>query len=163
MKVFSCLGLTVLAATFLLASLAVPAFSAEDDHFRLGAGAGVPYGKLGVNAQYRMNSYVSAGAGLGYFEHDGPGWSLGAMCYPWENMNTFNPRLTGYYGRIGTVNYSSGRHEGYLGGAIGGGFEWLILKKLSLDFDVLYLAKQLPARVKSRGDVGLSTGVGFLF
>jgi hypothetical protein len=163
MKVVSVFAVSVVAAMFYLACFAVPAFSAEENQFRLGAGRGVPYGRLGVNAEYRINSYASVGAGLGYFKHDGPGWALGAMFYPIKNDRTFNPRLTGYFGRIGTVNWSDGSHEGYLGGALGGGFEWRVYKKLSLDLDILYLAKDLPAGIKSNGDVGLSTGIGFLF
>lgn len=162
MRVFS-----IGAVMIFLVCLGVPALSAEDNQIRVGAGAGVPYGGLGVNAEYRINKYASVGAGLGYRQYDGPGWALGAMFYPFKNINTsintFNPRLTGYFGRIGTVNWSDGRHEGYLGGALGGGFEWRVYKQLSLDFDIFYLAKDLPAGVKSNNEVGLSTGIGILF
>jgi hypothetical protein len=163
MKVVSVLAASVVAVTVFLVFSAVPAFSAEDNQFRLGAGRGVAYGGTGLNAEYLINSYASVGAGLGYFKHDGPGWSLGAMFYPIKNDRTFNPRLTGYFGRLGTVNWSDGRHEGYLGGALGGGFEWRVYKKLSIDLDILYLAKDLPSGVKQHGDVGVSTGVGFVF
>lgn len=158
MRVFS-IGTVMI----LLVSLAVPALSAEDKQFRVGAGAGVPYGGIGVNAEYRINEYASVGAGLGYCKYEAPGWALGAMFYPLKNTNTFNPRLTGYFGRLGTVEWSDGRHEGYLGGALGGGFEWRMNKQLSLDFDVFYLAKDLPSGVESNNEVGLSIGIGFLF
>lgn len=158
MRVFS-----VGAALIFLVCLAVPALSAENNQIRVGVGAGVPYGQLGVNAEYRINEYASVGAGLGYYHSDGPSWALGAMFYPLKNINTFNPRLTGYFGRVGTVKWSDGRHEGYFGGALGGGFEWRVYKQLSLDFDIFYLAKDLPAGVKNNNAVGLSTGIGILF
>ncbi|MBI5485607.1 MAG: hypothetical protein HY888_14280 [Deltaproteobacteria bacterium] len=158
MRIFS-----IGAVMFFLVSLAVPALSAEDNHFRLGVGIGVPHGGIGVNAEYRINTYASVGAGLGYYQYDGPGWALGAMFYPLENIKTFNPRLIGYFGRVGTVNWSDGRHEGYLGGAIGGGFEWRMYKKISLDLDMFYLAKDLPAGIKSNTEIGYSAGIGFLF
>lgn len=158
MRIFS-----IGAVMFFIVCLAVPALSAGDNQIRVGAGLGVPYGGRGVNAEYRINKYASVDAGLGYRQYDNPGWALGAMYYPLKNINTFNPRLAGYFGRIGTVEWSDGRHEGFLGAALGGGFEWRVYKQLSLDFDAFYLAKDLPAGVQSNKDVGFSAGIGILF
>jgi len=151
------------AAIFLFVCLAVPALSAEGNQFRLGIGVGVPYGGIGVNGEYRINNYASVGAGLGYFQYDGPGWALGAMYYPLKNVNAFNSRLTGYLGRLGTLKWSDGRHESIIGGALGGGFEWKVYNKLRLDLDIYYLVRDLPVGTKNNNDVGLSTGIGILF
>jgi len=155
---------SIIAVTFFLVCLAVPALSADGNQIRLGAGVGLPYGGRGLNAEYRINNYASVGAGLGYFRYDGPGWALGAAFYPLKNVNTFNPRLSSYYGRVGTLSWSDGRKEYYLGGTFGGGFEWRVLKNLSLDFDISYVVKDLPAGVKNNNDnVLLSTGIGIMF
>ena len=155
--------LSVGVVLFVVGCLAGPAFAGNDDQFRVAAGVGVPYGRYGVNGEYRFSSYASVGAGLGYLQNAVPGWAVGAMLYPLKNTNSFNPRLTGYFGKVGVVNWSDGRHEGYLGGALGGGFEWRIYKKLSMDLDLFYLAKDLPAGVNSSNNVGMSYGVGILF
>jgi hypothetical protein len=152
-----------------LVCLSVPAFAETPDsetamkHFRIGAGVGIPYGGVGVNSEYRIKKYASVAAGLGYVTHDGPGWALGAMFYPLKNTGRFNPRLTGYAGRVATIEWNNGRHEGRNGGIIGGGFEWRAYRMVSLDFDLFYIIKDLPAGFQSSNDVGASVGLGVVF
>jgi len=42
------------------------------------------------------------------------------------------------------------RYEGRNGGTMGAGFEWRVYKQLSLDFDLFYFFKNLPAGVESK-------------
>lgn len=135
--------------------------------FRIGAGVGIPYGGIGVNTEYRVNKYSSLSAGLGYAEHDGPGWAIGTMLYPLKNDKTFNPRLAGYFGRVSTIHWNDtvhgNRFEGRNGGILGGGFEWRVQKQLSFDFDLFYIFKDLPPGFTSNRDVGASVGLGVVF
>jgi hypothetical protein len=150
-----------------------PAFAEDgssvtsDPQFRVAAGLGINYGGYGVNTEYRINQYASIDAGLGYVRHDGPGWAVGAMLYPLKNTKTFNPRLSGSYGRVATVEWNDSvhghRYEGRNGGTLGGGFEWRVYKQLSLDFDLFYIFKDLPAGVESNSKVGASAGIGLMF
>lgn len=160
---------------FLVVAVAAPAVAEQStpivqpNSFRIGAGAGIPYGGIGVNGEYRVNPYSSLSAGLGYVKHDGPGWALGAMLYPLKNNRTFNPRLSGFVGRTATLErtdaFNRKSFEAINGGTLGGGLEWRIDKKLSFDFDIFYVFRDLPqgARKKDGSDVGLSTGLGLLF
>jgi len=151
-----------------------PAFAEEIsppaplNHFRIGAGLGIPYGGFGVNTEYRINKYSSISAGLGYKNHVGPGWAVGAALYPLKNDETFNPRLSGYFGRVDTIKWTnnstgSRRYESVLGGTLGGGFEWRVYKMLSLDFDLSYIFKDQPAGVTNDDNVGVSLGIGMVF
>jgi hypothetical protein len=154
--------------------ITIPAFAEEPvppaqfNHYRVGAGIGIPYGGFGVNAEYRINSYASVNAGLGYVHHEGPGWAIGGALYPLKNDETFNPRISGSFGRVATVEWTniytgSHRYESVNGGTLGGGFEWRVYKKLSLDFDLFYIFKDLPAGVSSNNNVGASLGIGMVF
>jgi hypothetical protein len=154
--------------------ISIPAFAEETpppapfNHFRIGAGLGIPYGGFGVNTEYRINTYASVNAGLGYLQHEGPGWSVGGAFYPLKNDRTFNPRVSGNFGRVATVEWTNiytGAHsyESINGGTLGGGFEWRVYKKLSLDFDLFYIFKDLPAGVSSNNNVGASLGIGMVF
>jgi len=158
----------------LLACLSIPAFAEEGtgpvdvNQFRIGAGRGVAYGGLGINTEYRINKYASVAAGLGYKSHINPGWAVGAMFYPLKNDEIFNPRLTGYYGRVSTIGWNSSvnghRYEAVYGGALGPGFDWRINKRFTLGVDVLYLIRDMPANVQYRHNaINISAGIGIIF
>jgi hypothetical protein len=169
------MNITWIASVVLVACcLSAPVFADEilppdtANHVRIGAGIGIPYGGYGINTEYRINRYSSVSAGLGYFQHESPGWAVGATFYPLKNDETFNPRLSGYVGRVTTIEWTdvnTGRksYEGRNGGTLGGGFEWRVYKMLSLDFDLSYIFKDLPAGVTSDNYVGASLGIGMVF
>lgn len=155
--------LSMLAVIFITICSAY-AFAEEADRFRIGVGGGVPYGGIGMNAEYRFNNYVSATAGLGYYTHEAPGVSVGAIVYPLQNNRTVNPRLSGYFGRVSTLErkeLSGTTYRALYGGALGVGFDWHIYKKLTFSLDVLGLIKDCPDRYKYAVSVG--AGFGFLF
>jgi hypothetical protein len=146
--------------------VAMPAFSEDNkssfnaDHFRIGIGGGVPYGGIGVNAEYKFNTYISASAGLGYYQHEGPGFAVGAMFYPLKNDGTVNPRLSAYFGRVSTYKQSTVSGDNYrptYGGALGAGFDWRIYKRLTFGLDLFYLMKDAPNGYRS----GISGAAGF--
>lgn len=165
----------VVVVLFLVAAVAAPAVAEQSttivqpNSYRIGAGVGIPYGGIGVNGEYRVNPYSSLSAGLGYVKHDGPGLALGAMLYPLRNDKTFNPRLAGFVGRTATLErtdaFNRKSFEAINGGTLGGGLEWRIDKKFSIDFDISYVFHDLPQGVtkKDGSNVGLSTGLGLLF
>jgi hypothetical protein len=164
----------IAVAVGFICCISIPVFAEEAtppvpfNHFRVGAGIGIPYGGYGVNTEYRINRYVSVSAGLGYVHHEGPGWAVGAAFYPLKNDETFNPRISGNLGRVNTIEWTnnftgSHRYEGVNGGTLGGGFEWRVYKMLSLDFDLCYVFEDLPAGVKNNDTVGASLGIGMVF
>lgn len=160
---------------FLVVAVAAPVVAEQStpivqpNNYRIGAGVGIPYGGIGVNGEYRVNPYSSLSAGFGYVKHDGPGWALGAMLYPMRNDRRFNPRLAGFVGRTATLErtdaFNRSSFEAINGGTLGGGFEWRIDKRLSFDFDIFYVFRDLPqgVRKKDGSDIGLSTGLGLMF
>jgi hypothetical protein len=164
-----------IAAVMLLANfIAIPVFAEETplpahiDQFRIGAGVGIHYGGYGVNAEYLPNRYTSLSAALGYFVHAEPGWAAGARVYPLRNDRAFNPRISGFGGRMATIketNLSTGsvRYKAVNGGTLGGGFDWMLSKKINMDFDLFYLFEDLPAGVKKKDYVGTSLGIGMKF
>lgn len=140
---------------------------AQADHFRVGAGVGIHYGGYGANTEYRINRYASVSAALGYTNHEAPAWAVGASFYPLKNDKTFNPRLSGYYGRVATIDWHNSvgdhRYEAWNGGTLGGGFEWRVYKMLSLDFDLYYIAREHRTNVNYGSDAGASLGIGVVF
>jgi len=154
---------------FLIIHSVAPTFAEEigshvvTNLIRIGAGTGIYYGGYGVNTEYHINKFSSISAGLGYVTHEVPGWAVGASLYPLKNDKIFNPRLSGYFGRVSTIKWSDNSYEARNGGTLGGGFEWRVYKMLSLDFDLFYIFKEKRADVGYGSDVGASAGVGVVF
>jgi hypothetical protein len=154
----------------LIVLVSAPVFAADDmgsrvaNKFRVGVGAGVPYGGIGVNAEYRFNTYVSLGAGFGYYRHEAPGVSGGVIFYPLKNDGKISPRFSAYFGRVSTYEWH--RDDGYsyraiYGGAVGAGFDWRFYERFAFGVDAFYLMKNNPRGYK--GGIGASAGLGIVF
>lgn len=162
-----------IAAVLLLAScFSFPAFAEETpppphvDHFRIGAGLGIHYGGYGVNGEYLVNRYSAISAALGYFAQGGPGWAVGARVYPVGSDRPFNPRISGFVGRVATLketDFFDTRYKAINGGTLGAGMEWRLYKKLSMDFDLFYVFEDLPPGVEKKDHVRASIGIGVKF
>jgi hypothetical protein len=134
------------------------------NQFRIGVGGGVPYGGIGINAEYRFNTYVSLGAGFGYYRHEAPGVSGGVMFYPLKNDGKINPRFSAFFGRVSTYEWhrdSGASYRAIYGGAVGAGFDWRFYERFTFGVDAFYLMKNNPRGYK--GGIGASAGLGIMF
>jgi opacity protein-like surface antigen len=152
----------VLLSTF---ASAEPVSVSEAETLRVGAGFGIPYGNIGVKAEYLPAKYVGMFAGLGAADV-GPAWAVGGYLYPLGKTYRINPRLLAMFGRVGTVEkFPSGEKDQLTGGAFGGGADFRITRGLTIDLDILYVAvDDAPSLAKIKGSrVRGSVGIGYRF
>jgi len=113
----------------------------EDGDISFGAGLGIPYGVLGANMNYKINSTFDVTAGLGL------GYGAGVRVHPLGSKPNF--RITAFYGTnvILAVKKSTGDEEleRYQGFNLGIGYG-----KLSDGWDVDLVYAFAPQSAKDR-------------
>jgi len=141
-----------------------------------GIGFGVPYGGLGLNADFAMGSnfYISTGVGGGF------GFT-GGIRYIFTSLEkTFRPRISLFYGNnsLAKVEYSykDSEYEEYKGVTILLGAQWMFghKKRHGFDFDVShnlsddynsndFIGKPGVIKVTEPGKTSLSFGYRYSF
>jgi hypothetical protein len=138
-------------------------------HGSMGTGIGIPYGIIGINAEYEFVNHFSVGAGLGYAITGSSstasdiflGYSIGVRAYALPPRYIFRPRVGLFYGTNGllqvTTTYigsyyssssSSTVHTGFNASA-GLSFRFTRGGRIGVDLDVLY---QLSSTINDKID-----------
>jgi hypothetical protein len=151
------------------------AFAEEDlqigtDPFRLGVGLGIPYGLIGFNLSFRVNSLIEATAGYGTARNGFKAWAVGGRLYPFKDLDKFRPRLSALWGIVGTVRQDLLNDEHrtidvFEGFAIGAGFDWTFFERHSIDLDLFYASARKSRRygLESEDHSTVSLGYGYRF
>jgi len=135
---------------------------------RLGFGYGIPYGHLGMNAEYMLYKYFSMTGALGY-SPGGSGWIMGVRVYINEPERLLRPRISALYGTVSVLVKKYGPEEIYetdQGYAYGFGCEWKFLDsgKHSIDFDIIMTDYNVPPGYEKKGpSIKFSLGYGRTF
>lgn len=140
--------------------------SQEKGHFRLSAGAGIPYGILGANLEVFIGDYFSLAGGAGITPVTS-NFAAGGSIYLVDKNQDIKPRLSAYYGTIG---YNIVKEKTYKSVAFGIGCDF-ILTDLSLisedsdsvSFDFIYSVIPEKYKDESINSLGISFGYGIHF
>ncbi len=121
----------------------------DNSYVGIGAGLGIPYGVFGANVELSPIDYFSLSGGIGYAP-GGLGYSVGARIYPLGRSHDFFPRIGGYYGTVGYIQYIPGGKETFDGFGVGAAVVWWGEgKKISFDGEVLLVfASEIDTTVK---------------
>jgi hypothetical protein len=95
-----------------LAFTSMPAFAKEESQqsrVDVGAGVGIPYGLIGIGAEYFVSNNLSLSAGAGHFESFA--YSVGANIYFWSSPDRYCPLISINYGTVD-------QQEGHAGGSL---------------------------------------------
>lgn len=123
---------------------AVAATPQEPYRFSFGFGLGIPFGVMGVAAEFNhsalsgksdsLANYYTFNVGLGY-PIAGLGYSIGLRIYPLGRMKDLQPKVSVQYGTVAIYNWD------YLldGFSAGAGFQWRLGRKLWLDSDLILI------------------------
>ena len=149
--------------------------TAEYSNNSWGIGFGIPYGILGVNADYNIISDLNVSFGLGTTIFAGVGYNIGFKYFITAKENSFRPRVLAFYG-INSMSLIGDEGESYTGFSIGAGFQWMWgqSKTNGLDFDIIYIAttgydvdelraKYPQYQIEELGRVKISIGYRHIF
>ncbi|MCK4739410.1 MAG: hypothetical protein KAT46_05625 [Deltaproteobacteria bacterium] len=140
-------------------------FGSDDNSPRIGIaiGSGVPFGGLGGYVSYEPLKYFSASLGAGV-NRAGLGWAVGSRFYFNDRDKLVRPRVSVFYGVLGTLEDQNGDLKPLEGYSYGPGVLYWIAEDLTLEFDVLFLDYNLPSGYMDEGSkTVVSIGVGLHF
>jgi opacity protein-like surface antigen len=109
----------------------------------IGAGIGIPYGVIGINADINIAPNLNLTGGIGY-AIVGVGYNFGAKYFFSDVSKSFRPRVLAVYGTnaylqvIGASSYD----KAYTGLSLGVGGQWMWGKSRTngVDFDIIFIA-----------------------
>ena len=118
--------------------------SSDLDSFNIGAGVGIPYGVVGINADFPIVKNFHFSWGLGTTIMSGIGYNSGIKYYLRSVKNSWRPRILFNFGTTGILEVSdpSGkRKKKYYSFSLGIGQKgmWGKTKTHGIDLDILYI------------------------
>lgn len=136
-------------------------------HGSVGLGFGIPYGVLGINAEYYIIPYLSCSGGIGTTLFAGLGYSVGARGYVRKPGHFWRPRASLFYGINGfwLINNDQIYHpenEKFRGLTIGLG-QLFQTRQHGLDLDLMYIINSELYQVHPGDYVRLKISVGYRY
>jgi len=146
--------------------------------FDLGVGLGIPYGILGVNAEYYPLDTFSLSGGVGTTILAGVGYDVALNYYFGQNKQSWIPRISVHYGTNGileTLSFSNDDdYESFEGVSVGVGVKRMMDNSSGFAFDVFYIAssdlfdrvdelREQGVEVDTFGPERFKIGVGYVY
>ncbi|MCP3683082.1 MAG: hypothetical protein GY861_10360 [bacterium] len=147
-----------------------------DSMFDIGFGLGIPYGVLGVNAEYYPIDNISVSAGLGTTLLAGAGYDVGVQYYFGNKGDGWVPRVSAHYGTNALIYWNrSGNEDGESFDGVSAGLglkyvkgnsKWIVDLFYAVTSDVFDRVDELEARgydVSTYGLEKVRLGVGYSY